>query len=48
MKKSPTERWGIFLPVEAPLSHHYEKKGNYNWGLVDHYDPQGLTLTRAS
>ncbi len=31
MKKSLTERWGIFLPVEAPLSHHYEKKGNYNF-----------------
>lgn len=31
MKKSPTERWGIFLPFEAPLSHHYEKKGNYNF-----------------
>ena len=28
--KNPPPFGGGFLPIEAPLNHHYEKKGNYN------------------
>jgi hypothetical protein len=31
MKNPPPFGGGFFLPVEAPLNHHYEIKGNYNF-----------------